>query len=90
MEEKIFCVMCKNEVPADRLKRRSITCTDECAKARTRYLHRRVAKKKCRYCMQPATPSEQAMFKAWRRTLPKDENGKPMLPFAEESTSDAQ
>lgn len=67
VEEKIFCVMCKNEVPVERLKRRSITCTDACSKARTRHLHRRVDRKKCRYCMQPSTPEERADFKAWRK-----------------------
>jgi hypothetical protein len=67
MNEKLFCVMCGTEIPEERLKRRAVTCKEECAKERTRYLHRRTARRKCRYCMQPATPEEQSAFKRWRK-----------------------
>lgn len=66
-EDKLFCVMCGTEVPPERRKKRSITCTDECKKARTRYLHRRAERVRCRYCSQPCTPAEQASYKRWRK-----------------------
>src|SRR4051812_24885756 len=66
-EEKLFCVMCSAEVPVERRKKRSITCSDECKKARTKYLHRRAERTRCRYCAQPCTPEEIARFKAWRK-----------------------
>jgi hypothetical protein len=65
--DTIYCAMCTEVVPEDRVRRRSITCGDECAKARTRWLHRRTARRKCRYCMQPATPEEQISYKRWRK-----------------------
>jgi hypothetical protein len=66
-DPEIFCVMCKEPVPLDRLKKRSITCSEKCQKERTAFLHRRVAAKKCRYCMRPATPEEQAAFRRFRK-----------------------
>jgi hypothetical protein len=66
--ETLYCVMCGETMSEERKKKRSITCSDSCAKERTRYLHRRVARKKCRYCMQPATPDEIKLFKAWRKS----------------------
>lgn len=66
-DEKLFCVMCGTEVPIERRKKRSITCGDACKKERTRYLHRRAERTRCRYCSQPCTPEEQASYKRWRK-----------------------
>ncbi len=64
---QVFCVMCKTEVPLDRKKRRSVTCSDECAKSRNNYLRERKELRKCKYCGTPSTPEEREDFRRWRR-----------------------
>jgi hypothetical protein len=64
---KVFCVVDGNEVPHDRVKKRAITCSKECATKRRNYLRNRVDQVKCRYCQQPATPEETARFRRWRK-----------------------
>jgi hypothetical protein len=64
---KVFCVVDGVEVPPDRKKRRSITCSDECAKKRNDYLRERKELRKCKYCGNPGTPEERDEFRAWRR-----------------------
>lgn len=64
---KVFCVVCGGVVPDDRKHRRSITCSDACAKTRNAYLRARAEAKRCKYCSQPSTPEQRDDFKAWRR-----------------------
>jgi hypothetical protein len=66
-EVKVFCVVDGVEVPADRKKRRSITCSDACATIRNNYLRDRKELRKCKYCGNPSTPEERDEFRAWRR-----------------------
>lgn len=63
---KVFCVVDGVEVPDDRKKRRSITCSDECAKKRNAYLREKKEMKKCKYCGTPSTPEERDEFRHWR------------------------
>jgi hypothetical protein len=63
---KVFCVVDGKEVPPDRKKRRSITCSDACAAARNSYLREKKELKKCKYCSQPSTPEERTDFRLWR------------------------
>jgi hypothetical protein len=63
---KVFCVVDGVEVPDDRKKRRSITCSDECAKARNNYLREKKELKKCKYCGTPSSPEERDEFRLWR------------------------
>jgi hypothetical protein len=63
---KVFCVVDGVEVPDDRKKRRSITCSDECAKARNNYLREKKELKKCKYCGNPSSPAERDDFRLWR------------------------
>lgn len=63
---KVFCVVDGVEVPDDRKKRRSITCSDACAKIRNVYLREKKELKKCKYCGNPSTPEERDDFRLWR------------------------
>jgi hypothetical protein len=63
---KRWCVMCQNEIPADR-KWDAITCSPECTKARKDYGRSRKDQTECRYCLRPSTPEERARYSAWRR-----------------------
>jgi len=70
-DHPVFCVVCGKEVPSDRKKRRSVTCSEEHQKIRTNYLRERKELKKCKYCNQPSTPEEREEFKLWRRDRKK-------------------
>lgn len=66
-EIPVFCVVCGKEVPLDRKKRRSVTCSEECNKKRSNYLRERKELRRCKYCGVPATIAERDDFRAWRR-----------------------
>lgn len=66
-EVPMFCVMCSTEVPLERKRKRSVTCSDDCSKKRGNYLRERKELRKCKYCNQPSTPEERDDFRAWRR-----------------------
>ena len=63
---KVFCVVDGVEVPDDRKKRRSITCSDACAARRNSYLREKKELKKCKYCGTPSSPEERDEFRQWR------------------------
>lgn len=63
----VYCVVCANEVPLERKKKRSVTCSEDHQRIRKNHLRASKELKKCKYCNQPATPEERADFKAWRR-----------------------
>lgn len=74
-----FCVWCRNEIPEDRERRRSVTCSDLC-KVRI-VAHRREKKdfKVCRHCNRPSTPEERVLYQRWRReTFPVPKKGRPV------------
>lgn len=66
---RVVCVVCGTDVPIERKRRRSITCQDACAKERNRYLRKRADAKKCRFCGVPATETERASYRAWRKAM---------------------
>lgn len=66
-ELAIYCVMCGEEVPLDRKKRRAVTCGENCAKQRNDYLRDRKELRKCKYCGNPSSAEERDEFRAWRR-----------------------
>jgi hypothetical protein len=66
-EVKVFCVVDGVEVPPERKKRRSITCSDECAKKRNDYLRARKELRACKYCGNLSSEAERDEFRAWRR-----------------------
>jgi hypothetical protein len=70
---KQFCVVCTNELNAERMKFRSVTCSDECQSIRQRLLRKRVDDRECRFCHKPSTPARRdafKRFKKWERTFP--------------------
>jgi hypothetical protein len=66
---KVWCVVCGDDVPEDRKRRRSTTCSKLCAARRNKYLRARTDAKKCRFCGQPCTDEEKASYRAWRKSL---------------------
>jgi len=73
INQKVFCVMCTKEVPAERLRFRSVTCSDEHARLRQRLLRKRVDDRSCRFCHKPSTPAQRkafARFRKWERENP--------------------
>jgi hypothetical protein len=47
---KIFCVLCREEIPPERTARRAVTCSERCAKEYRRQARQDRAGKKCRLC----------------------------------------
>ena len=64
---EVWCLMCRAEIPEDRKRRRSNTCSKLCADRRNKYLRARTDAKKCRFCGQPCTEEEKASYKSWRK-----------------------
>ena len=60
------CVICTKPVPADRLKYKAITCTEECAAARKNSIRAKQDMRECRYCRKPSTFEERAAFARFR------------------------
>lgn len=65
-QDHVHCLMCAEKVPDGRMKKRAVTCSEECAKERTKQLRRLADLKYCRYCNRPATPEQQASWRRWR------------------------
>lgn len=65
---KLFCVVCRREIPPERLLRHApTTCGSKCQRE---VGHRRRAlskKTKCISCGTPSTPEERREFQAWRK-----------------------
>jgi hypothetical protein len=73
INRKTFCTVCTNEVPAERLRFRSVTCSDEHAAIRQRMLRKRVDDRVCRFCHKPSTPTQRkafTRFRKWERDNP--------------------
>ena len=72
-----YCVVCGEDIPADRVLRRAVTCT----KTHANFLKNERRKLRdlgrCRFCGRPSTPEERAQFAAWRKTLPGTKRGRP-------------
>lgn len=62
-----FCVVDKNPIPVDRLKRRAVTCSKTCSKIRTAQLMAVMEQMECKYCRRPSTPEERQAYKRFRR-----------------------
>lgn len=62
------CVMCGNQVPADR-KSDAVTCSKECTVARKNFIRSKLDQKECRYCNKPSTPEERVLFGMWKKAM---------------------
>lgn len=71
-DSTIFCVMCQEPIPAERITRLTVTCSDLCKKRRKDFLKARVEMKHCRYCHKPSTPEQRKRFQRWVRAEEKN------------------
>jgi hypothetical protein len=46
----LYCVLCRAELPPDRIKPKVKTCSDDCAREIKRLFRQERAKKECRLC----------------------------------------
>jgi predicted nucleic acid-binding Zn ribbon protein len=69
--EYFHCLICGDQIPADRVVRKSVTCTAEHAKVLNLERRRLRDLTRCRFCNRPNTPEERRQFAAWRKSLPK-------------------
>jgi hypothetical protein len=78
MHSKFRCVMCTEKIPEVRAIRKGVTCSEECARLfrneRRQMVNRH--RSRCRLCNRPGTPEDWALFRAWRKTLPKAKPGR--------------
>lgn len=82
---KLFCVVCRAEIPLNRLmKHPAVTCGDKaCVRELKRRRRAHQEEKKCLFCGTPSTPQERREFKAWRaaRGDHKKRGRKPRNPY---------
>jgi predicted nucleic acid-binding Zn ribbon protein len=77
VEGTVYCVICTEKVPEDRLLRKAVTCSDEHSKTLKNLRRRKRDMKHCRMCNRPANPEERAMFARWRRETMGETRGRP-------------
>jgi predicted nucleic acid-binding Zn ribbon protein len=98
--ETIFCAVCRNPIPEDRVIHRAITCSAICKTKLNEIRRSHKEEKFCRQCARPSTPEERKLFARWRReTFPAPKRGRPknakpedapaMLQASEESTNES-
>jgi hypothetical protein len=54
-------------IPPEKLKFKSITCSDACARDRKLALRARQDQRECRFCRKPTTPAEKAAYQRFRK-----------------------
>lgn len=62
-----FCVFDGKPIPAERVKRNAVTCSQGCADAIIRQRMLLMEQSECKYCRRPSTPEERESFKHWRK-----------------------
>jgi endogenous inhibitor of DNA gyrase (YacG/DUF329 family) len=64
--ETLHCTICANPIPEPRARRQTATCSEKCKnRLDTVRQHQREARK-CPACLNPSTPEERTLFRAWR------------------------
>ena len=61
------CVVCKQEIPGGRVRRRKDTCSPECYDLLRHYKASLFKQWRCPTCLSPNTPKEREEFKLWRQ-----------------------
>jgi hypothetical protein len=61
-----FCVVDGKPIPAERQKRGSICCSEECQLEREKAKRKLVDERYCRHCRHPSTLEERAAYKRFR------------------------
>jgi len=74
------CVMCPNEIPADRRKHKAVTCSPICAEMWEKKRRERQDSRECRFCRKPSTPEQRAAYQRFTRL----EKSKPHLLYPAE------
>lgn len=75
-DQKLYCMICRKEIPAERAIKRSNTCTNACRdklKSLRRYW---VTLRHCQICAKPSTPEQRRLYKEWQRSRPEFMNRK--------------
>jgi hypothetical protein len=62
----LACIVCKQDIPDGRARRRSETCSLECNNALRRFRREVLMTGKCPHCLHPATAEERERFRKWR------------------------
>lgn len=97
-DNKVFfvnphCVMCPNEIPAERRRFKAVTCSQECADEWDKKKRERKDVQVCRLCKKPSTPEDRALYKLFRvklRTQPHVFYPKQFAEFVEEQEAFTQ
>lgn len=63
---ELRCVICAELIPEDRMKRRAVTCKDDCAREFVNRKRMLTGRKKCLVCMRPSTLAERRGFRRFR------------------------
>lgn len=68
---KLSCVVCGLDIPDERIRRKAVTCCDDCRKtAEAIRRNKKTAGKRCRLCNRPASDQEMerwARFRKWEK-----------------------
>jgi hypothetical protein len=60
-----FCIQCTAPVPEDRVRRRAVTCSEECFQNRRAATRKKVNTDGCRFCHRPSTPAQRGRYTRW-------------------------
>lgn len=76
--EKIFCVVDRKEIPAERINRGkgAVTCSKVCGSRLNAIRRARADQKKCRHCGAPSDAAERKEFLKWRRSRGEKKAGR--------------
>lgn len=66
-EQKVHCIICTNPIPPERLRFKSITCSDKCKRERKRMMYVQMESTKCVFCKKPTTRAEQQLWNKFRK-----------------------
>lgn len=79
-DAETHCIVCTNLVPPERIRFKSITCSDECARLRKLSMRAKQDARECRHCRKPSTMAERAAYQRYR----KWEKANPQLAYPDE------
>lgn len=68
---KLSCIVCSLDIPDERIRRKAVTCSDDCRKtAEAIRRAKKTAGKRCRLCNRPCSQQDLerwARFRKWER-----------------------
>ena len=73
----MFCLVDGAPIAPERIVRRSVTCSAECAKKLAAMRRAMIDARVCRQCHAPSTPEERRDFQRWRRDRGQLKRGRP-------------